>query len=218
MISTRHLRLVLLVAAVFGAGMLWVRVARRAADPLTAAARETPLHDLVQHDGRWYPPGQTNPFTGLMVDRDPNGALLSRCQVSNGLLNGVSECWYTNGQIQAREYFKDGVSNGQRQKWHENGRLLSQAQIAQGKVTGTFRSWHDNGQLSEQIEMKLGKADGIAWAYYPSGFIKAETTVRDGQVLDRKSWNDGERAASAPPPRSISPPAAGEKALSQVMR
>jgi antitoxin component YwqK of YwqJK toxin-antitoxin module len=70
------------------------------------------------------------------------------------------------------------VSNGQREKW---------------------QSWHDNGQLSEQIDMNLGQADGIAWAYYPSGFVKAETTVRDGQILDRKSWKDGERAASALP-------------------
>jgi antitoxin component YwqK of YwqJK toxin-antitoxin module len=201
MISTRHpsLKLVLLIAAVCGAGVLWVRVARRAPAPLTVAPSETPLHDLVQHDGRWYRQGQTNPFTGLMVDRYPNGALVSRCQVSNGLLNGASESWYTNGQMQTREYFKDGVSNGQREKWHENGRLLSQAKIAEGKVTGTFRSWHDNGHLSEQIEMKLGKADGIAWAYYPSGFVKAETTVCDGHILNQKSWKDGERAASALP-------------------
>jgi antitoxin component YwqK of YwqJK toxin-antitoxin module len=63
-----------------------------------------------------------------------------------------------------------------------------------GKVTGTFRSWHDNGQLSEQIEMKPGRADGLAWAYYPSGFVKTETTMRDGQILNRKFWKDGERA------------------------
>jgi antitoxin component YwqK of YwqJK toxin-antitoxin module len=73
---------------------------------------------------------------------------------------------------------------------------LSQASIVEGKVTGTFRSWHDNGQLSEQIEMKLGKADGVALAYYPSGFMKAETTVQDGQILNRTSWKDGERAAT----------------------
>ena len=120
--------------------------------------------------------------------------------------------------MQAREYFKDGVSNGQREKWHENGQLLSRANIAEGKVTGTFRSWYNNGQLSEQIEMKLGKADGIAWAWYPSGFVKAETTVRDGQILNRKSWKDGELAANALPQSGINPPAAGEKVLSQVVR
>lgn len=174
---------------------IWVIGQRHWTKLKTLPAIETARRDLVQKDGRWYRQGQTNSFTGCMIDRYPGGALLSRCQVSNGLLNGLSECWYTNGQLQAREYFKDGVSNGQREKWHENGHLLSQANITDGKVIGTFRSWHDNGQLSEQIEMKLGKADGIAWAYYPSGFLKAETTVRDGQILDRRSWKDGEQAA-----------------------
>lgn len=40
--------------------------------------------------------------------------------------------------------------------------------------------------------MKQGEPEGIAWAYYPSGFAKAETTVQDGKVLNRRSWKDGE--------------------------
>jgi antitoxin component YwqK of YwqJK toxin-antitoxin module len=180
------------------AGALWVIGARHWSKSSSVPVGETARHDLIQKDGRWYRHGQISPFTGFMVDRYPNGVLLSRCQVSNGLLNGVSECWYTNGQMQVREYFKDGVSNGQREKWHENGLLLSKAEIIDGKVNGTFRSWHDNGQLNEQIPMKLGKADGLAWAYYPSGFVKAETTVRDGQILNRKTWKDGEQTGLAP--------------------
>jgi antitoxin component YwqK of YwqJK toxin-antitoxin module len=176
---------------------IWVIGQRHWTKSRPLPAIESARRDLVQKDGRWYRQGQTNPFTGFMIDHYSGGALLSRCQVSNGLLNGVSESWYTNGQMQVREHFKDGVSHGLREKWHEDGHRLSQATIVDGKVTGTFRSWHDSGQLSEQIEMKLGKPDGIAWAWYPSGFVKAETMVRDGQILNRKSWKDGERAASA---------------------
>lgn len=163
-----------------------------------AAVRDTPRHQLVEHNGRWYRNGEASPFTGCMVDYYPGGTLLARSQISNGLLNGMSETWYTNGQMQMREHFKKGVSQGLREKWHENGTKLSQAMIVEGKVTGTFRSWYDNGQLSEQIEMKLGKADGVAWAYYPSGFLKAETTVTDGQVLARQTWKDGERKPEPP--------------------
>jgi antitoxin component YwqK of YwqJK toxin-antitoxin module len=154
---------------------------------------ETALQDLVQNGGRWCRKGDTNPFTGTMVDYYPGGGVRSRSEISKGLLNGVSETWYTNGQTAVREHYKDGVADGLREKWHENGAKLSQANIVQGKVTGTFRSWHDNGQLSEQIEMKQGRADGVAWAYYSSGFLKAETTVHDGHVLDRKLWKDREQ-------------------------
>jgi antitoxin component YwqK of YwqJK toxin-antitoxin module len=193
------IKLTLAIVGLCMAGAIWVIVQRHGTKSRPLPATETARRDLVQKDGRWYRRGQTILFTGCMVDRHPSGALLSRCQVSNGFLNGVSECWYTNGQMQVREHFKDGVSHGLREKWHENGRLLSRAKIAEGKVTGTFRSWHDNGEICEQIEMKMGKADGTAWAYYPSGFVKAETTVRDGQILNRKSWKDGERAASGLP-------------------
>jgi len=156
-------------------------------------ANETPLGELVQNGGRWCRKGDTNPFTGTMVDYYSGGGVRSRSEISEGLLNGVSEAWYTNGQTAVREHYKDGVADGLREKWHENGAKLSQANIVQGKVTGTFRSWHDNGQLSEQIEMKQGRADGVAWAYYSSGFLKAETTVHDGHVLDRKLWKDREQ-------------------------
>jgi len=153
--------------------------------------------DLVLRAGLWYQAGQTNPFTGWLVEFYQPGSLRSRSVVSNGLLNGVSEGWYTNGQIQVREHFKDGISHGWRQKWHENGSNLSEATIVEGKIVGTFRSWHDNGQLAEQIEMRQGNPDGVAFAYYPSGFLKARTRVEDGKILEQKSWHDGETRSPA---------------------
>jgi len=188
-----------IAVAVFAVGLvavMWIIMARQATKSHPGPPPETPRREMVQNAGLWYRQGQTNPFTGCMVDYYPNGALLSRCEISNGLPNGLSETWYTNGQIQVREHFKDGVSHGQREKWHENGSRLSLAMIADGKVNGTFRSWYDNGQLSERIEMRAGKPDGTAWAYYPSGFLKAETSVHEGDILQRTSWKDGERTAA----------------------
>ena len=185
-------KLASVVIALCLAGGLGLFFARRSGSSV-AAPHETLRRELVQKDGRWYRRGETHPFTGAMADYSPGGARLSLCQVSNGLLNGLSQTWYTNGQLQVSEHFKKGVSNGFREKWYQIGTRLSQATIFEGKVSGTFQSWHDNGQLSEQIEMKLGKAEGTAWAYYPSGFLKAETTVQDGQILARKLWKDGER-------------------------
>lgn len=174
------------------AAAFWASSRPRSAPP-AAPNPETPRRALVQKDGHWYRLGDTNRFTGLMVDTYPDGARLSRCQMADGLLNGLSETWYTNGQLQVREHFKEGVSDGLREKWYANGVPLSRATIVAGKVSGTFQSWHENGQLCEQIEMRLGQPDGTAYAYYPSGFVKAETQVRLGQVLSRKVWNDGEQ-------------------------
>jgi antitoxin component YwqK of YwqJK toxin-antitoxin module len=191
MSSTRTYSLVVGLALVGSAALLFC--GRRPVEHGPVAPAETARRDLIQVDGRWFRQGETNPFTGVMADYYPGGGRLSRCEIANGLPNGLTETWYTNGQIQVRENFKNGTSDGVREKWHENGARLSCATIVAGKVNGTFQSWHDNGQLSERIEMKLGRADGIARAFYASGFLKAETTVRDGQVLERKTWKDGER-------------------------
>ena len=199
-------RLVALLGVLGIAGLLIIWYPRPSAQVIPAAPEEISRRDLVMNDGRWYRTGETNVFSGWMVDLYPDGARLSRSQISSGLLNGVSETWYPNGRMQVREYFKDNISSGLREKWHENGAKQSQATIVDGQVVGTFQSWYDNGQLAEQIEMKLGQPDGVALAYYPSGFLKVETTVRDGQVLGRKLWKDGEyRQVAAVPATAATP-------------
>jgi antitoxin component YwqK of YwqJK toxin-antitoxin module len=181
--------LLVLVLIVLGA---WVRTwsyPQQKVGGLSVVART----NLVFSDGRWYLPGGTNAFTGVMVEFHPDGMLCSRTAVSNGLLEGLSEGWYTNGQPQIRECYKASVADGLRQKWYSNGQLKSEATILQGKLEGTFRSWHENGQVAEIIELKAGQPDGEAWAFYSSGFARSRTALRAGQVLARESWEDGER-------------------------
>jgi antitoxin component YwqK of YwqJK toxin-antitoxin module len=162
------------------------------------AAPAVPRTSVVLREGRWYHPPETNAFAGWLVEFYPDGKLLSRSAVSNGLLNGVSEGWYTNSQIQVREHYKDSVADGLRQKWYENGQAKSEATIVAGKLEGLFRSWHENGRLAERIELVQGHPNGEAWAFYSSGFAKAKTEVRAGQVLAQKRWEDGEYQQASP--------------------
>jgi len=111
--------------------------------------------------------------------------------VSNGLLEGLSEFWHTNGQLQTREYYRTNYSNGPRIKWYPDGRKLSEATIVLGKMQGVFRRWYENGRLAEEIPMHDGKIDGLGRSYYESGFLKTEITIHDGQVTQAKSWPDG---------------------------
>jgi len=176
------------VLAAFGL-VTWLTFPHRAKPaPLITVAH----HDLTLRGGRWYRPTDTNPFTGIMLDFYPDGAILARSVISNGLPNGFSETWFTNGQLQVRENFKNGVSDGFRQKWYETGAKMSEANIIDGKITGVFQSWYENGRPKERIEMKGGEPDGVAWAFYPSGFTSAETALQEGKVLNRKTWKDGE--------------------------
>lgn len=149
--------------------------------------------NLVRRDDRWFQASATNPFTGWLLDFYLDGSRQSRSLISNGLPNGPSEGWYTNGQIQIVEGFKDGISHGSRTKWHPNGARMTEGRIVDGKHEGVFRRWYDNGGLAEEIEMRNGQADGPSRAYYPSGFLKSEVTLRQGEVVERVAWVDGEK-------------------------
>jgi antitoxin component YwqK of YwqJK toxin-antitoxin module len=158
--------------------------------------REQPIQVSRQFlelkDGRLRRLGKDAAFSGLMVELYPTGKIMSRSEIVNGQLNGVSEGWFPDGTLQVHEHFQSGISHGLRIKWHPNGAKLSEAQIAQGKFEGTFRQWYENGALAQEIDMKDGKPDGRACAFYESGFLKSEAQMNTGKVISQKSWADGQ--------------------------
>lgn len=178
------------------AGLLWVGL--RARKP---SLEEVPREHLTLREGRWCVAEHQTPFTGFLVERYESGQVKSRSLVRQGLLEGWSEGWYTNGQKQVVECFHAGVSHGLRTKWHANGGKLSEALIVEGRLEGTFRRWNEDGTLAEEIEMKAGQPDGISRAYYPSGFLKAEARLRDGKLLEQKLWREGEHQSLPRPPK-----------------
>lgn len=150
---------------------------------------ERTRNELVLREGRLLDGGL--PFTGVVTDHYSGGELKSHSVVSNGLLEGVSEGWYTNGQKQVTEHFVAGVSHGLRTKWYPNGVKQSEVTIINGELHGTFQRWHENGQLSEQVEMSHGQPAGLSLAYHPSGALKARVKLEGGKILEQQSWPDG---------------------------
>ena len=189
----RWLIVAVLLVSVLG-GVFFLATRRRPTPPAPLA--EVHRQNLELRAGRWYAPGQTNGFTGLLLDTYEDGANKSRSAVSNGWLHGLSQGWHTNGQPQIEEHFVAGTSHGPRTKWHANGQKFSEANIVNGQLHGTFRSWHENGVPAEEVEMQESQPEGLSRSYFPSGFLKAQVTLRDGKVLDQKFWKDGEYGAT----------------------
>lgn len=149
--------------------------------------------NLALEEGRWRQLGSASPFSGFMIEYYPDGLRRSRSAITNGLLHGLSQGWYTNAQIQVTEQFKDGVSHGLRTKWYPNGARQSEANIVEGKLNGTFRRWHENGTLAEQVEFVGGKPEGISIAYFPSGSLKARVAMKSGRLIEQEFCKDGEK-------------------------
>ena len=172
----------------------WVDAARKKV-PLAPAPVlvEVARTNLELRPNGWFPKGQTNPFSGVLVDYYSGGQLMSRSVVSNGLLEGRSEGWYTNGQLQVQETYRANFSDGLRTRWYANGRKLSEAPVVRGQISGLYRRWYADGKLAEEIPMKDGQIDGEGRAYYESGFVKAAVKYQAGKAVEQKMWKDGEQ-------------------------
>jgi antitoxin component YwqK of YwqJK toxin-antitoxin module len=198
----------LLTLATLVALALWLRTPRTAP---AAGPVEVPRAALEVRNGRIYRPGETAPFTGVMVEFYPDGARLSRSVVVEGHLHGLSEGWHPDGQLQVREHFVHGLSHGERVKWHANGATQSLAVIVEGQLHGPFRRWHENGALAEELTMNRSQPDGLARAFYPSGHLKSRVRLENGRVVEQQFWPEGTQRAEDQPVHvaaTAAPPAA----------
>ncbi len=149
--------------------------------------------NLTLREGLLYGASTNLPFTGWMIERYDDATMKSRSMVRQGVLNGVSEGWFTNGVRQVEEHFVAGKSEGPVTKWYASGAKLSEGTARSGRLEGLFRRWHENGQLAEELSLVSGAPDGVAKSWFPSGSPKAEVTLSEGRVVTQRFWKDGEQ-------------------------
>ena len=164
---------------------MWIGVSRRAPELVPSLERSRAELDL--RSGRLYFQGQSNLFTGYLVERYPGGELQSRSAISNGLMQGVSEGWYTNGVLALRESFMEGKSHGMRTKWDMNSIRISETSIREGQVHGLHREWYTNGQIMLEVPMVDGKATGVARKWNSDASLAGQWTLSNGVVVDHSS-------------------------------
>jgi antitoxin component YwqK of YwqJK toxin-antitoxin module len=153
---------------------------------------EKTLEELDLREGRLYLADQEILFTGYLIENYPNDDLRARSRVVEGMLHGISEGFYENGQREVQEEFRNGETHGKRLKWYESGAQLSEATAIEGELHGVFRRWHENGQLAEEIPMEKGQPSGLSRAFHLDGSLKALALMTNGAVVKSRHWNPGE--------------------------
>jgi antitoxin component YwqK of YwqJK toxin-antitoxin module len=179
-LSGGTLRALIVLTVLLGVGLTAYRALRRQSP---VSLEQVSRNNLVLQSGRWMKTGETNVFTGVMVEFYPDGTLQSRSVVSNGLLNGVSEGWRTNGVLAVREMFNAGRSHGVRTKWDESGNRIAETDIRAGEIEGMHREWHTNGQPALEVTMVSGKPHGLSRKWNPDGLLVGQWSLSNGVVL-----------------------------------
>jgi hypothetical protein len=170
---------------------VWVRFHRTGSN--SPDQPERTATQLVRQADRLCDKEGGRPFTGWLVERYSDSVVKSRSWLSNGVLHGLSEGWYTNGTLQVREQFASGVSEGTVTRWREDGSKLSEGTAHNGKLEGLFRRWHPTGQLAEEVPFHAGVPDGLSHAWHPDGSLKAEVRHINGTLGDRHYWKPGDK-------------------------
>ena len=106
--------------------------------------------------------GESEPFSGFLVEHYDKGAKKIEIVIRRGVVDGLSRGWFENGQLEVEEHFVHGISDGRRTRWHANGQRRSTGLIVQGKFSGLYEEWHPNGRKAIEITFRNGKPDGLA--------------------------------------------------------
>ncbi len=179
------LRTLLLV--VLGSALVMAYLGSRRRSQTTQPAVEVDRKELVLQDGRLVRSGQSNAFTGLMLEFYPDGTLQSCSAVSNGVLHGLSEGWHTNGVLAVQETFVMVRSEGIRTKWDSVSNRIAESSIHDEKIHGFHREWHANGRLILEASMSEGQPHGLVRKWSPEGVLIGQWTLSNGVVVESRT-------------------------------
>ena len=137
----------------------------------------------------------------------------------NDKLDGLSVKWYENGQKNWEGPFKDGEYDGLHTVWYEDGQKKWELTYDNGKEDGLVTFWgkndekeykgkfyirdrdndpsllngsyfsFDDGQLIHS-RFKNGIEDGVWTTWYENRQKKFEVTIKDGEKVSSKEWNE----------------------------
>jgi len=167
---------------------------------------ELVLHQTFDREG--------NPFMDLIyINGNKTGTevtinfskVTSKVNHKNGELDGLSEWYFTNGQLRYRQNYKNGKpEDGPYEKYYDNGQFQDKGNYKNGELDGTRERYHKNGQLLGKVNYKYGMRDGLWEIYHPNGQLEYRKNYKygreeglweiyhpTGQLKYRKNYKNG---------------------------
>jgi len=113
-------------------------------------------------------------YTGVCVEKYPNGKIHFRSTYKNGTKDGLYEEFYENGELQASANYLKWNLIGISKRYHENGSLELIIET-DSLGNGTLKRYFENGSIQTEGQFKLGYRIGSWIEYDKSGKIISRT-------------------------------------------
>jgi hypothetical protein len=91
---------------------------------INTQAQEVSFQQLEVKEGIVYKKGETNPYTGICIDRWENGFMMEVKAFRNGKLHGEKKSFYESGNLKTLQIYGMGEPACKESKWDEEGELL----------------------------------------------------------------------------------------------
>jgi antitoxin component YwqK of YwqJK toxin-antitoxin module len=122
------------------------------------------------------------PFSGVQVERFPDGRPAIEIGYRDGLKDGESREYATTGALRSRLRYRAGKREGLQESWFIEGPKRSEEHYKNGMLDGVQTEWH----LSGAVFKRQTYADGIETArkiLYPTAEVYSNYVKRDGRVF-----------------------------------
>lgn len=130
---------------------------------------------LIRSEDLYY--YQDLPFSGVLENH--SSGVRSVVTLSEGLLEGSVEEWYSNGSKRTEKKFENGYENGLQKGWHKNSKLSYTYTSANGIRVDSYKEYYPNGNVQ-------------VIASYDNGYeYKKKIYDADGNILVNYEIRDG---------------------------
>lgn len=118
---------------------------------------------------------------GILKTHDHVGNLLSQATYVNGVLQGESLVFNSQGKIAQKLFYDGGVLHGEALIYSEDGQLAHSLNFHRGLLSGMVHVFAPNGGITAEIPYNNGVMEGNARFFNPIGQPLLETTFLAGK-------------------------------------
>lgn len=118
---------------------------------------------------------------------------VTKVTYKQGKKQGKEEIFYSDGELWEVNHYNRGVLSGMHQKWYSNGELAIQVKYVNGKKEGLQEEWYDSGVKWTEINFKNGVEEGPYKRYYKNGEVGKTGQSKGGRRVGKclEYYDDG---------------------------
>lgn len=136
----------------------------------------------IKEDGLIYKTGQSDPFTGRIVDTLSNKVI--EYDVVNGLKNGEFRVTSLTGIISVIGNVEDNRNIGEWSYYYPNGQLESKGNFKYDMPHGRWMWYYSNGNVKEKGSFLNGNKTGDWYLYTRAGNVISIMTYDNGELVN----------------------------------